>query len=74
MTDTSPGIRHWLLRDLPYAAMLVLALGGLVLTSFRGSAMYYYWMVLAPVYGERLYFGRTEGGRSRPFVLPWAAR
>jgi iron complex transport system ATP-binding protein len=30
--------------------------------------------VLAPVYGERLYYGRTEGGRSRPFVLPWAAR
>jgi iron complex transport system ATP-binding protein len=28
--------------------------------------------VLAPVYGERLYFGRTQGAGARPFVLPWA--
>ncbi len=38
MTNTSAGssptsgARHWLLRDLPYAAMLALALGGIVLT------------------------------------------
>ena len=29
------GVKGWLLRDLPYAAMLGLALGGLVLTSFH---------------------------------------
>jgi hypothetical protein len=46
----SAGIRGWLLRDLPYAAMLVLAVGGLVLTSFRSSTTYYYWMALAPIY------------------------
>ena len=51
MTDTAANVRHWLLRDLPYAAMLALALGGLVLTSFRGSATYYYWMAMAPLYG-----------------------
>jgi hypothetical protein len=51
VTDTAPGVRHWLLRDLPYAAMLALALGGLVLTSFRSSTTYYYWMALAPIYG-----------------------
>jgi iron complex transport system ATP-binding protein len=28
--------------------------------------------VLSPVYGSRLYFGRTEGAESKPFVLPWA--
>ena len=45
----TPGIKGWLLRDLPYAAMLALAVGGIVLTSFRG-ATYVYWMTLAPVY------------------------
>lgn len=45
------GLGRWLLKDLPYAAMLGLALGGIVLTSFRGPTTYYYWMVLAPVYG-----------------------
>jgi hypothetical protein len=44
-------VRPWLLRDLPYAAMLVLALGGIGLTAFHGPATYYYWMVLAPIYG-----------------------
>ena len=43
------GIGAFLLRDLPYAAMLVLGVGGLVLTSFRG-ATWYYWMMLAPAY------------------------
>ena len=51
MTDTPTGVRHWLLRDLPYAAMLALAVGGLVLTSFRGATTYFYWMALAPTYG-----------------------
>ncbi len=51
MTDGSSGARHWLLRDLPYAAMLALAVGGLVLTSFRGPTTHYYWMALAPAYG-----------------------
>lgn len=51
MSDTPrPGIGAWLLRDLPYAAMLAFALGGLVLTSFRGASTYYYWMALAPIY------------------------
>ena len=50
MSDAAADIRRWLLRDLPYAAMLAFALGGLVLTSFRGSATYYYWMAMAPVY------------------------
>jgi len=49
--EPKAGIGGWLLRDLPYAAMFALALGGLVLTSFRGSATYYYWMALAPIYG-----------------------
>lgn len=40
-----------LLRDLPYAAMLALAVGGIVLTGFRGLTTHYYWMALAPVYG-----------------------
>ena len=44
------GIRGWLLRDLPYAAMLGLAVGGLVLTSFRSVTTHYYWMSLAPIY------------------------
>ncbi len=43
-------IGRWLLRDLPYAAMLVLAVGGIVLTSFRGPTTYFYWMALAPIY------------------------
>jgi hypothetical protein len=51
VTDTPTGVRHWLLRDLPYAAMLALAVGGLVLTSFRGATTYFYWMALAPAYG-----------------------
>lgn len=51
MSDQTQGVRHWLLRDLPYAAMLALAVGGLVLTSFRGPTTYYYWMALAPIYG-----------------------
>ena len=45
------GVKGWLLRDLPYAAMLGLAVGGIVLTSFRGSTTPYYWMSLAPIYG-----------------------
>src|ERR1700752_1888728 len=44
------GIGRWLLGALPYAAMLALAVGGLVLTSFRGSTTYAYWMALAPIY------------------------
>ena len=50
MSDAAADIKHWLLRDLPYAAMLAFALGGLVLTSFRGAATYYYWMAMAPIY------------------------
>ena len=54
MSDTTEsklgGIGRWLLRDLPYAAMLVLAVGGIVLTSFRGPTTYFYWMALAPIY------------------------
>ncbi|MFO1079042.1 MAG: hypothetical protein U1E23_00235 [Reyranellaceae bacterium] len=51
MSETERGgLGGWLLRDLPYAAMLVFALGGLVLTSFRSTTTYYYWMALAPVY------------------------
>jgi hypothetical protein len=50
-TDSkAAGIGRWLLRDLPYAAMLVLAVGGIVLTSFRGPTTYFYWMALAPIY------------------------
>ena len=44
------GIGRWLLRDLPYAIMLILAVGGIVLTSFRGPTTYLYWMALAPIY------------------------
>jgi hypothetical protein len=47
----TPDGKHWLVRDLPYVAMLALAVGGIVLTSIRGPTTYYYWMALAPVYG-----------------------
>jgi len=50
-TEENRGLWAWLMRDLPYAAMLAFALGGLVLTSFRGAGTYYYWMALAPIYG-----------------------
>lgn len=43
--------RHWLVRELPYVAMLALAIGGIILTGFRGATTYAYWMVLAPIYG-----------------------
>jgi hypothetical protein len=46
-----PDFRSWLLRELPYVAMLAFGLGGIVLTSFRGATMYDYWMALAPIYG-----------------------
>jgi hypothetical protein len=45
------GVKGWLLRDLPYAAMLGLAVGGIVLTSFHSVTTHYYWMALAPIYG-----------------------
>ena len=50
VTNEAPDGRHWLLRELPYVAMLALAVGGLVLTSFRGPTTHYYWMALAPAY------------------------
>jgi hypothetical protein len=52
MTADKPendGIGGWLLRDLPYAAMLVLGIGGVVLASFHGTT-WYYWMLMAPSY------------------------
>jgi len=61
-------VKHWLLRDLPYAAMLALALGGIVLTSFRSSTTYYYWMALAPIYALIVVisgWGRLETGAER---------
>ena len=67
--DPKPtGVRHWLLRDLPYAAMLGLAVGGIVLTSFRGTTTYYYWMSLAPIYALIVVisgWGRLETGAER---------
>jgi hypothetical protein len=62
------GVKGWLLKDLPYAAMLALALGGIVLTAFRGPTTYYYWMALAPIYGLISIlsgWGRLETGRER---------
>ena len=50
-TEGDSGNRHWVLRELPYVAMLVLAVGGVILTGFRGQATYAYWMALAPIYG-----------------------
>jgi hypothetical protein len=50
-TGTDTGNKHWLLRELPYVAMLALAIGGVILTGFRGPATYAYWMALAPIYG-----------------------
>jgi hypothetical protein len=75
------GLGHWLLRDLPYAAMLVLAVGGIVLTSFRGPTTYFYWMALAPIYALIVVisgWGRLETGAERmrlvvTQVLHWAA-
>lgn len=62
------GVGHWLLRDLPYAAMLALGVGGIVLTSFRGPTTYYYWMALAPIYALIVVisgWGRLETGAQR---------
>jgi hypothetical protein len=75
------GIGAWLLRDLPYAAMLVLAVGGIVLTSFRGPTTWFYWMALAPIYALIVVisgWGRLETGAERmrlvaTQVLHWAA-
>lgn len=64
----STGIASWLLRDLPYAVMLALALGGIVLTAFQGPTTYYYWMALAPIYGLISVisgWGRLETGSER---------
>ena len=84
MSDASTrpaGVGHWLLRDLPYAAMLGLALGGLILTSFRGTTTYYYWMSLAPIYALIVVmsgWSRLETGAERmrlvvTQLLHWAA-
>lgn len=78
--EESGGIGSWLLRDLPYAAMLVLGVGGLVLTSFRGTT-WYYWMMLAPIYAVIVIlsgWGRLETGAERARLviaqlLHWAA-
>lgn len=81
-TESKPGgIGRWLLRDLPYAAMLVLAVGGIVLTSFRGPTTYYYWMALAPIYALIVVISgwrKLETGAERmrlmvTQVLHWAA-
>jgi len=75
------GIGSWLLRDLPYALMLLLAVGGLVLASFRGPTTYVYWMALAPIYGLIVVasgWRRLETGAERMRLvltqtLHWAA-
>jgi hypothetical protein len=77
----SGGIGRWLLRDLPYAVMLLLAVGGLVLASFRGPTTYLYWMALAPVYALIVIasgWRQLETGAERmrlvvTQVLHWAA-
>ncbi len=64
----APSVVSWLLRDLPYAVMLALALGGIVLTAFQGPTTYYYWMALAPIYGLISVisgWGRLETGSER---------
>ena len=76
----SGGVGGWLLRDLPYAAMLLLGGGGLVLTSFRGTT-WYYWMAMAPIYAVIVIlsgWGRLETGAERmrlvlTQLLHWAA-
>src|SRR4026207_2255106 len=75
------GIGRWLLRDLPYAAMLGLAVGGIAPTSFRGPATYFYWMALAPIYALIVIasgWRQLETGAERmrlvvTQVLHWAA-
>jgi hypothetical protein len=75
------GIGRWLLRDLPYAVMLLLAVGGLVLASFRGPTTYLYWMALAPIYALIVIasgWRQLETGAARmrlvmTQVLHWAA-
>ncbi len=85
MSDTTEprlgGIGRWLLRDLPYAVMLLLAVGGLVLASFRGPTTYVYWMALAPIYALIVIasgWRQLETGAERmrlvvTQVLHWAA-
>jgi hypothetical protein len=72
MTSTDPkvaaGGQHWLLRELPYVLMLALAVGGIVVTSFRGPTTYYYWMAMAPIYALIVVasgWGRLETGAER---------
>ena len=55
------GVRGWLLKDLPYAAMLGLAVGGIVLTSFRGVSTHYYWMAGADLRIDQHHFGMAQG-------------
>ncbi len=81
-TESKTGsIGRWLLRDLPYAVMLLLAVGGLVLASFRGPTTYVYWMALAPIYALIVIasgWRQLETGAERmrlvvTQVLHWAA-
>jgi hypothetical protein len=44
-------IGHWLLTDLPYILMLLLALGGVSWATFSDRPAVAYWVVLSPVFG-----------------------
>ncbi len=44
--------------------MLVLAVGEVILTGFRGPAAYAYWMALAPIYGFAC-IGRAGGNADK---------
>jgi hypothetical protein len=50
--DTWPvNLRHFLLREWPYLAMLVLALFGVAYTSVTRTPITLYWFALAPFIG-----------------------
>jgi hypothetical protein len=53
-------IGHWLLNDLPYIVILLLALGGVSWATFANQPVVTYWVFLSPVFGAICVF---EGWR-----------
>jgi hypothetical protein len=50
-TSTEAGLFRTFLKQLPYIAMLGMALIGVGITSFTGRALDLYWLILVPAYG-----------------------
>jgi hypothetical protein len=68
--DAAPAPRRFnpwalLLRELPYLLMLVLAVFGVAYTSFSGTPMTIYWIVLAPLIGIMCVITRWRDAATR---------